>query len=107
MIAPTPISQPEGPALVDALLEEQQPTTAVEKFAQLHARDALPLNVKQYRDLIPLTTPQQGEQYAFEVDLDACSGCKSCVAACHKKARRGVVWVCCTGERLNNRLFST
>jgi len=83
VIAPTPISQPEGPALVDALLEEQQPTTAVEKFAQLHARDALPLNVKQYRDLIPLTTPQQGEQYAFEVDLDACSGCKSCVAACH------------------------
>src|SRR5207302_2079666 len=24
-----------------------------------------------------------GEQYAFEVDLDRCSGCKSCVTACH------------------------
>lgn len=24
-----------------------------------------------------------GEQYRFEVDLDACSGCKACVSACH------------------------
>src|SRR5690606_22522304 len=28
-------------------------------------------------------TPAPGQQYAFEVDLDACSGCKACVAACH------------------------
>ena len=33
--------------------------------------------------LIPLSAPNPGEQYAFEVDLDSCSGCKSCVAACH------------------------
>lgn len=32
---------------------------------------------------IPLTAPAAGEQYAFEVDLDACTGCKACVAACH------------------------
>jgi ferredoxin len=32
----------------------------------------------------PATTPPaRGQQYAFEVDLDKCSGCKSCVAACH------------------------
>src|SRR5262249_481299 len=27
--------------------------------------------------------PGPGAQYAFEVDLDRCSGCKACVAACH------------------------
>src|SRR5205085_3191577 len=31
----------------------------------------------------PLAAPGPGEQYAFEVDLDACTGCKSCVVACH------------------------
>jgi Fe-S-cluster-containing dehydrogenase component/DMSO reductase anchor subunit len=36
-----------------------------------------------YRDAIPLTAPAPGEQYAFEVDLDACTGCKACVTACH------------------------
>lgn len=36
-----------------------------------------------YRSMIPLTAPKKGEQYAFEVDLDACSGCKACVSACH------------------------
>ena len=33
--------------------------------------------------LIPLSAPGPGEQYAFEVDLDSCSGCKACVVACH------------------------
>lgn len=32
---------------------------------------------------MPAGLPREGEQYAFEVDLDACSGCKSCVTACH------------------------
>ncbi len=83
MIALDVSTQPNGFSLVDMLLEEQQRTTAVEKFAQLHSRDQLPLHSRRYRDLIPLTAPREGEQYAFEVDLDACSGCKSCVAACH------------------------
>ncbi|HYC72557.1 MAG TPA: DmsC/YnfH family molybdoenzyme membrane anchor subunit, partial [Opitutaceae bacterium] len=33
--------------------------------------------------LVPLTAPGPGEQYAFEVDLDSCTGCKACVAGCH------------------------
>jgi len=33
--------------------------------------------------LIPLSQPGAGEQYAFTVDLDRCSGCKACVSACH------------------------
>ncbi len=69
--------------LIDALLTEQQQTTAVERFAQHHEHASEPLLSGHYRDLIPLTKPQPDEQYAFEVDLDACSGCKSCVAACH------------------------
>jgi Fe-S-cluster-containing dehydrogenase component/DMSO reductase anchor subunit len=32
---------------------------------------------------MPATPPGPGEQYAFEVNLDACTGCKACVAACH------------------------
>lgn len=36
-----------------------------------------------FSDLIPLTAPKPGEQYAFQVDLDSCTGCKACVSACH------------------------
>ena len=32
---------------------------------------------------MPTRSPQAGEQYGFEVALDACSGCKACVTACH------------------------
>jgi len=72
----------EASPLVEELLEEQQ-STAVEKFAQRHEDQQQPLLSDFYRDLIPLSQPLPGQQYAFEVDLDACSGCKACVAACH------------------------
>jgi Fe-S-cluster-containing dehydrogenase component/DMSO reductase anchor subunit len=71
-----------NPSLVDLLLDEQQ-STAVDRFAQRHEALNEPLLGAYYRNLIPLTQPRPGEQYAFEVDLDACSGCKACVAACH------------------------
>ncbi len=69
--------------LIDELLAEQQSLTAVERFAQAHAEARAPLLESRYRELIPLSRPAAGEQYAFEVDLDVCSGCKACVAACH------------------------
>ncbi|MBC8096952.1 MAG: dimethyl sulfoxide reductase anchor subunit, partial [Akkermansiaceae bacterium] len=69
--------------LIDQFLAEQSRLTAVEKFSQRHEQHALPAQEKYYRDLIPLAKPKSGEQYAFVVDLDQCSGCKACVCACH------------------------
>ena len=69
--------------LIDELLAEQRSLTAVSKFSRAHELHELPAQARHYRDLIPLTRPQAGEQYAFEVDLDKCSGCKACVTACH------------------------
>ncbi len=69
--------------LVEMLLSEQRDLSAVERFSQRHDQHADPLLAPTYRELIPLSEPGPGEQYAFEVDLDACSGCKACVVACH------------------------
>ena len=72
--------------LVDRYLEEQQ-VTAVARFSRAHdaahAGGAASALAGRYSALMPATPPAPGQQYAFDVDLDACSGCKSCVAACH------------------------
>jgi formate dehydrogenase iron-sulfur subunit len=67
--------------LIDEALAEQRLFTPVAEFSRRHfaGKEA----VRQYEDLIPLSAPGPGEQYAFAVDLDACSGCKACVSACH------------------------
>lgn len=70
-----------GRTLIDLLLAEQRIFTAVDKFSEAHGRDAVQTGL--YRDLIPLSVPSGGEQFAFEVNLDQCSGCKACVTACH------------------------
>jgi formate dehydrogenase iron-sulfur subunit len=69
--------------LIARLLEEQRQLTAVEQFAQDHEGNAIPAQAKRYAKLLPASPPADGQQYAFEVDLDRCSGCKSCVTACH------------------------
>ncbi len=79
----TPCPAPRGAALVEALLAQQQDLTAVERFAHLHEASDLPAQARRYRALLPSSPPGAGQQYAFEVDLDRCSGCKSCVTACH------------------------
>ena len=66
--------------LIDDLLAEQRDLTAVEQFARAHDPGGA---APSYRQLLPLSAPRPGEQYAFEVDLDRCSGCKACVTACH------------------------
>jgi len=68
---------------VAALLREQSTLTAVERFSQLHDSPDGLLKEPYYRDLLPLTAPGKGQQWAFEVDLDRCTGCKACVSACH------------------------
>ena len=74
-----------GPTgLIEAYLIEQQSLSAVDRFSQRHAGESVPLQSRYYRDLMPLSPPKPGQQYAFEVDLDSCSGCKACVTACHE-----------------------
>lgn len=67
--------------LIDRLLADQQRLqTPVVLFARKKEQG---LRTDLFRHLIPLEKPGPGEQYAFEVDLDKCSGCKACVSACH------------------------
>jgi formate dehydrogenase iron-sulfur subunit len=51
--------------------------TAVERFSLRHD-DGRVLETGTYSARLPSV----GEQYAFRVDLDACTGCKACVVAC-------------------------
>ncbi|MDB6079434.1 MAG: molybdopterin oxidoreductase [Akkermansiaceae bacterium] len=75
--------EPELRTLIDDLLSEQKKPlqTPVARFSDYHDRE--PDLKAHYRNLIPLSLPGEGEQYAFEVSLDRCTACKSCVAACH------------------------
>lgn len=68
--------------MIDDLLAEQNSLqTPVARFSEIH--DRAPDLAPHYRTLIPLSQPGAGEQYAFEVSLDRCTGCKACVSACH------------------------
>lgn len=70
-------------SLVSALLRQQQQITAVDRFSnwhdQSHGRDE-----ERYSESFPSLELKPGQQLAFEVDMDACTGCKSCVTACHQ-----------------------
>ncbi len=59
---------------VARLLEEQRTLTAVERFARRHDEGSI-AKTSLYRDIFPLANPGPGEQFAFEVDLDRCTGC--------------------------------
>lgn len=73
---------PEIRTLIDELIAEQAALqTPVARFSEYHDRE--PDLAHHYRQLIPLEKPAAGEQYAFEVALDRCTGCKACVSACH------------------------
>ena len=72
------------PELIEQLLDEQQQLSAVEQFSQWHSENEPgPAQEKYYQRLLPASPPGENEQFAFEVDLNACSGCKACVVACH------------------------
>jgi len=80
---PVTLGGPDGAPLVTLLLAEQGDLTAVERFSQFHEGAEAPLQGRYYSALMPASPPGPGEQLAFEVDLDRCSGCKACVSACH------------------------
>ncbi len=96
MLAPAGQLETEsnGESLLALLLREQQTLTttreltAVEEFSRHHescppSTNGRPAQAKYYESLLPASPPGPGQQYAFEVDLDSCSGCKACVTACH------------------------
>ena len=69
---------------IDRLLRsEQEWETPVERYAKIYDAKKGAISTPFFQDLVPLNVPGEKEQYAFEVNLDACSGCKACVSACH------------------------
>ncbi len=76
---------PKGLLLEEVFVEQAKLGSAVARFSEWHDRreHAAPLQERHYKKLIPLNKPGAGEQYAFEVNLDQCTGCKACVVACH------------------------
>lgn len=73
----------QGPrGLLAEVLKQNQSLPAVERFSRIEP-ELRQQRVSKFRDLIPLSQPAEGEQYAFQVDLDRCSACKACVTACH------------------------
>ncbi len=63
---------------LERYLAEQADLAPVERFSACEVP-----NTGTWNDRIPLTAPAAGEQYAFDVNLDTCTGCKACVTACH------------------------
>ncbi|HEY1052403.1 MAG TPA: DmsC/YnfH family molybdoenzyme membrane anchor subunit [Prosthecobacter sp.] len=82
----SPASGSDADSVLDSLflenlLEQQQCLrTPVTVFSDAYDQNA---NARRFSHLIPLSQPGPGEQYSFEVNLDSCTGCKACVAACH------------------------
>lgn len=77
-----------GNLIQTALAAQATLDTAVTRFSSWHEThseddDSEPHQARHYRHLIPTSKPQVREQYAFEVQLDECTGCKACVTACH------------------------
>lgn len=64
---------------IDWFLAAQADLSAVDRFSRADVAG----RTGKWSDLIPLSAPAPGRQYAFEVDLDRCTGCKACVTACH------------------------
>ncbi len=82
-----PAPGPGDPAAVRTPLDDwlavQADLRAVERFARAQDAGLAGRGTGTWHDVVPLERPGPGERYAFEVDLDACTGCKACVTACN------------------------
>jgi formate dehydrogenase iron-sulfur subunit len=81
--SPVTPSPPEANFLSEMLRQQRTAAEAFSKFHDGHDEHLLVRQSRRYREPMPASPPQPGQQYAFEVDLDRCSGCKACVTACH------------------------
>lgn len=72
-------------ALLESIMQANQERPFVEMFSEAHDDGLLDHTAKKFQHLLPATSLHPNEQYAFEVNLDACSGCKACVVGCHHK----------------------
>ncbi len=79
----TPSAVPDSSTFLRGLLDEQQELSAVDQFVRDVDSSTGPEQARFYSKLLPATPPGPGQQLAFEVNLDNCSGCKACVTACH------------------------
>lgn len=70
--------------VINDILAEQQDLRSVLRFAKKHVEGDVSFERGIYEEQIPLSKPGPGQQYAFSVDLDACTGCKACVVGCNK-----------------------
>jgi len=68
---------------LERYLAEQADLAPVERFSLCEVPDTGTATGRIWHDRIPLTAPLPGQQYAFDVNLDTCTGCKACVTACH------------------------
>lgn len=78
--APSEIVNHKSKIINEALREQQTLHTPVALLSEEYDSKSVR---QRFSHLIPLSRPGPGEQYAFEVNLDACTGCKACVVACH------------------------
>jgi Fe-S-cluster-containing dehydrogenase component/DMSO reductase anchor subunit len=81
MVAPK--NDPIQTLIAELLADQNRLQTPVTRAALAYEVQPSAWRADRFRELIPLTSPGPGQQYAFEVDLDACTGCKACVAGCH------------------------
>jgi len=68
--------------LIDQLLADQKKLyTPINEVSD--KIDSGEVRTDTFKHMIPLSKPTKGQQYAFQVELDKCTSCKACVAACH------------------------